>query len=205
MLRIAGIVVALVVAFPGSVRAEPPGNPRTPPGTWSEAGYQQLRFGMGPGDVEDALRKGEGPLYLDKALELATPMPGISLAAPGASRVAVAGRSATAVVLAFWQDQLYLVALVFTGGDPDPGNAAMVPGGDASPDGEVRRLGNLRRRGMRLDEGDLNVQVGISLEAKESLGGIEYKSIALAAKADQGIESFKKDPKKSTDQQIKDL
>jgi hypothetical protein len=122
MLRIAGIIAVLVAATPGSARAEASSAPRTPPGTWSAAGYQQLRFGMGPGDVEDALRKGEGPLYLDKPLEMETPMPGLSVAAPGYGRVSVAGRSATAVVLAFWQDRLYLVALVFTGSDTDPGS-----------------------------------------------------------------------------------
>lgn len=113
MLRSARVVAVLVAAtMCGPAAAAGPA--RTPPSTWSTAGYQQLRFGMGPGDVEDALKKGDGPLYLDKALELETPMPGIALGAPTGSRVNVSGRGTTAVVFAFWKDQLYLVALVFT-------------------------------------------------------------------------------------------
>jgi hypothetical protein len=44
-------------------------------------------------------------------------------------------------------------------------------------------------------KGDLNVRLGISLEAKDKIGGLEYKSIPLSATVDKAIEDFKKDPK----------
>ncbi len=194
MLRSARVVAVLVAAaLCGPAAAAGPA--RTPPDTWSTAGYQQLRFGMGPGDVEDALKKGEGPLYLDKELELATPMPGIALGAPTGSRVNVAGRGTTAVVFAFWQNQLYLVAIVFTGGDKDPGTPEWFK--------EVSRLLSEKygasescgKEECSWTKGDLNVRLGISLEAKDKTGGLEYKSIPLSAKVDKAIEDFKKDPK----------
>lgn len=49
-------LAVLAVVLPSLVIAQPSQGARTPPSTWSKDGYQQLRFGMGPGDVEDALR-----------------------------------------------------------------------------------------------------------------------------------------------------
>lgn len=51
-------VAALALFAFGNAWATHPALPKTPPSTWKQAGYKQLRFGMGPGDVEDALRQG---------------------------------------------------------------------------------------------------------------------------------------------------
>lgn len=49
-------VAALLLCLPLAVSAQEDLKGRTPPSSWSKAGYQGLRFGMGPEDVEAELR-----------------------------------------------------------------------------------------------------------------------------------------------------
>lgn len=193
MFRILVSLAILIVTSP-SLAAEPPGSRTMPPASWSAEGWQQLRFGMGVADVEEVLRKGEGPIYLDegKGLDTTAPMPGLVLATPGASSVNVAGRKASAVVLGFWQGQLYLVTLVLSGGDKDPGNPAWLK--DASrllteKYGEPKSCGSEE---CTWAKGDLGIHLGISREAPNAIGGLEYKSISRSARADAAIEALKK-------------
>ncbi len=58
---------------------------RTPPQGWSKSGVQQLRWGMGPGDVKDALAGGSGLLQTTEPFELGADF---DLAGEGGARVA---------------------------------------------------------------------------------------------------------------------
>ena len=193
MFRAVALLTLLVVALP-SARAEAPSPAKTPPASWSEEGYQQLRFGMGTADVEEALRKGDGPLYLekDKGLETQTPMPGITLATPGYSSVNVAGRKASAVVLGFWQGGLYLVAIVLSAGDKDPGSAEWFKEASRLLTLKYGAPGPCGKDECNWKKGDLGVHLGISAEAGDGIGGLEYKSISRSAKVDAAIEAVKK-------------
>ena len=89
--------------------------PQTDPSTWSKAGWQELRWGMGPGDVELVLREGKGelaPLRADSLPKVEDPFPSdadsrfVDLAA----RLPLAGR-ACVVRLGFYRGRLFLVEL----------------------------------------------------------------------------------------------
>jgi len=53
----AALLAALAIASPGSALADEFLSAQTPRSTWSTSGYQQLRFGMGPGDVALAIKE----------------------------------------------------------------------------------------------------------------------------------------------------
>jgi hypothetical protein len=193
MFRALAFLPLLVLALPVA-RAESPAPAKSPPSSWSEEGYQQLRFGMGTGDVEEVLRKGEGPLYLekDKGLDTQTPMPGITLATPGYTSVNVAGRKASAVVLGFWQGGLYLVAIVLSAGDKDPGSAEWFKEASRLLTLKYGAPGPCGKDECNWKKGDLGVHLGISAEAGDAIGGLEYKSVSRSAKVDAAIEAVKK-------------
>ena len=68
------LVLMAMLALPVLVQAQASGSTppltRTDPSAWSKDGYQQLRFGMGPGDVAEALKKPGFTLTTKEALVL---------------------------------------------------------------------------------------------------------------------------------------
>lgn len=81
---------ALAAALLLLTAAPPPadGLGRTPPQGWAKAGYQQLRWGMGPGDVKDALAAGSKVLRTTEPFELGE---GFDAQGEGGARVAAPG------------------------------------------------------------------------------------------------------------------
>lgn len=63
-------IATLALFMPSLVMAQPDQAGRTPPSTWKEDGYQQLKFGMGPKDIKDALRKPGNSLSTSRPLRL---------------------------------------------------------------------------------------------------------------------------------------
>lgn len=98
---------------------------KTPALAWSKDGYQQLRFGMGTGDVEEALRKPGFPLSTRKALELKQEGEGLLSAMVKGHAVKVAGYPME-VKLGFVQGKLYVVELHPL--DDEGGRAVAPPG-----------------------------------------------------------------------------
>jgi hypothetical protein len=103
---------------------------RAPRSTWESAGYQQLRFGMGPGDVEDALHE-PGIVHSDESLVLKheTPSDGVRIylvRVPGFEL----SRCPVQLWLAFYKDRLHWVRIL-------PLDEALQ---DAEWDRSVRRL-----------------------------------------------------------------
>ena len=97
--------------------------PMTNPLAWSKAGWQDLRWGMGPGDVEAALQKASGDLSglrLDAlpAKKVSEDNPDHATISLGAERKLGIAGSGCVVVLDFYKDQLYAVVLEQVGGTP---------------------------------------------------------------------------------------
>lgn len=107
-----------------AVKPPPPadGLGRTPPAGWAKVGYQQLRWGMGPGDVKDALAVEGGPLTTTEPLVLGE---GYDPAAEGGARVAAPGLvvagHASILGFRFLRGRLTAVALLPA---EDPGDPA---------------------------------------------------------------------------------
>jgi hypothetical protein len=104
--------------------APPPadGLGRTPPQGWARTGYQQLRWGMGPGDVKDALAAGGKVLQTAEPFELGAGYDphgegGARVAAPG---LVVAGHPSV-LGFRFFRGRLAAVALLPA---DDPGDPA---------------------------------------------------------------------------------
>jgi hypothetical protein len=113
---------ALAAALLLSLAATPDdGLARTPPASWVRAGYQQLRWGMGPGDVKDALAAGGKVLKLAAPFELGA---GYDPQGEGGARVAapelvVAGLGSV-LGFRFFKGRLVAVALLPADGPADP-------------------------------------------------------------------------------------
>lgn len=89
--------------------------PRTDPKAWSTGGWQELRWGMGPGDVELAVRVFQGELGGLRTRRL----PAFEAEVPGSAdtdyvtlpgKIAIAGRQC-AVRLGFYRGELYVVGI----------------------------------------------------------------------------------------------
>lgn len=97
--------------------------PQTDPTTWSKGGWQDLRFGMGPGDVELLLREGKGelaPIRAENLPKMDDPYPtdADSRFVDLASRLPLAGR-ACVVRLGFYRGRLFYIGI--SGRFPGPG------------------------------------------------------------------------------------
>lgn len=122
--------------------------PRTDPKTWSEGGWHNLRWGMGPGDVELILRSASGELESIRVERL----PAYEKAPPGqvesnwvriAPALDLAGRPCM-VRLGFYRDTLYSVAIL-----------ADFPGKAAEADDSVRKQHTIERHAWRDKIADL--------------------------------------------------
>lgn len=102
--------VLLALGWPFPVRADPLVMARTPPATWKTGGYQQLRFGMGPGDVADALRDSGKALHSDSGLRFTEPNGDISGAHVEGHGLVIAGKAVEVTVL-FYRGCLFRIIL----------------------------------------------------------------------------------------------
>jgi len=115
---------ALAIALLLTLVAAPPaddGLTRTPPKGWARAGYQQLRWGMGPGDVKDALAAGGKVLKTAAPFELGE---GYDPRGEGGARVAapelVLAGHPSVLGFRFFKGRLVAVALLPADEPADP-------------------------------------------------------------------------------------